>query len=92
MGRIDHQVKIRGFRIELGEIEAVINAHPQVMQVAVIPRPADDGGKALIAYCVPKTQVKPTPKRWPGAPNTNSLAGQVGLALHLGPRIARAGR
>jgi amino acid adenylation domain-containing protein len=56
LGRADHQIKIRGFRIELGEIESVISQHPQLLQIAVIARRADDGNKSLVAYCVPRTQ------------------------------------
>ncbi len=49
LGRIDQQVKLRGFRIELGEIEAALNAHPVVIESAVVLRERE-GDKILAAY------------------------------------------
>src|SRR5439155_8030275 len=39
LGRRDSQVKSRGYRIELGEIEAALNAHPAVVECAVVAIP-----------------------------------------------------
>ena len=39
LGRRDSQVKSRGYRIELGEIEAALNAHPAVVECAVLAIP-----------------------------------------------------
>ncbi|WP_437966991.1 amino acid adenylation domain-containing protein [Sorangium sp. So ce260] len=54
MGRRDHQVKIRGYRVELGEIEARIREHPAVGQVVVVVREDGAGGRAVVAYVVPR--------------------------------------
>jgi amino acid adenylation domain-containing protein len=41
LGRRDGQIKSRGYRIELGEIESVINAHPSIVECAVVAIPDD---------------------------------------------------
>ncbi|MEV6681883.1 amino acid adenylation domain-containing protein [Streptomyces erythrochromogenes] len=51
-GRSDHQVKIRGFRIEPEEIRHTLLQHPDVLQAAVVPHTAPDGGTRLTAYTV----------------------------------------
>ncbi|WP_437755164.1 non-ribosomal peptide synthetase [Sorangium sp. So ce1389] len=54
MGRRDHQVKIRGYRVELGEIEARVREHPAVGQAVVVVREDGAGGRAIVAYVVPR--------------------------------------
>ncbi|XVV08455.1 amino acid adenylation domain-containing protein [Actinoplanes sp. CA-131856] len=52
LGRTDDQVQIRGFRVEPAEVEAVLGGHPDVAQVAVVPR-----GGHLVAYAVARRPV-----------------------------------
>jgi amino acid adenylation domain-containing protein/FkbM family methyltransferase len=55
LGRVDRQVKIRGFRVELEEIESTLQQHPDVMDVAVIPR-GEHGEKRLVAFIAPRRE------------------------------------
>ena len=59
VGRNDFQVKIRGFRIELNEIKNVLDEHPGVEEVEVVPYEARLGEKRVVAYLV--TRDDPTP-------------------------------
>ena len=54
LGRRDSQVKTRGYRVELGEIEIVLNAHPEVVECAVVAVADDLVTNRLQAYVVPK--------------------------------------
>jgi thioesterase domain-containing protein len=54
VARGDRQIKIRGNRVEPGEVESVLAEHPNVEQVAVVPRDDGAGGHRLVAYVVPR--------------------------------------
>ncbi|MFH8609694.1 amino acid adenylation domain-containing protein [Streptomyces sp. NPDC018029] len=56
LGRIDRQVKLHGVRIEPGQIETVLVEHPAVRD-AVVVVDGSGGGKRLLAYVVPHTEV-----------------------------------
>lgn len=49
-GRSDNQISINGFRIEPGEIEVIISKHPQIHDVAIIPKRDEFNNWHLIAY------------------------------------------
>ncbi|MET9921263.1 amino acid adenylation domain-containing protein [Streptomyces sp. NPDC006435] len=51
-GRADRQVKLRGHRIELGGVEAVLEEHPEVVAVAVVPQGDASGDGHLAAFVV----------------------------------------
>jgi nonribosomal peptide synthetase protein BlmX len=53
-GRADHQVKIQGFRVELGAIESLLDTHDTIQRSIVVTRGTDAGGRALVAYVVPR--------------------------------------
>ena len=59
-GRRDSQIKSRGYRIELGEIEASLNAHPSILESAVVPVPDATYGNLIKAYVVTREAVTET--------------------------------
>lgn len=57
VGRKDSQIKILGHRIEIGEIENTFAKHPQIQDVAIIPK-KDNGETFLVAYYTSKNNVE----------------------------------
>ncbi len=63
LGRRDNQIKSRGYRIELGDIESAINAHPDVVECAVVAVPDEmisNRIRAFVAVKVPVTDAEMT--------------------------------
>jgi acetyl-CoA synthetase len=54
MGRIDDVMNISGHRIGTMEVESAIVAHPQVAEAAVVGRPDDLTGTAIVAFVTPR--------------------------------------
>ncbi|SFB45437.1 amino acid adenylation domain-containing protein [Clostridium frigidicarnis] len=64
LGRIDNQIKLNGMRVEIDEIERVLNSHETVLESAVVLNNIRNTQQMqLIAYIVPKKEIKVTELR-----------------------------
>ena len=54
MGRIDDVINVSGHRMGTMEVESALVAHPDVAEAAVVGKPHDVKGEAIVAYVVCK--------------------------------------
>ncbi|NYT23043.1 acetate--CoA ligase [Alcaligenaceae bacterium] len=57
MGRIDDVLNVSGHRLGTMEVESALVAHPLVAEAAVVGRPDDTTGEAVVAFVVLKRSV-----------------------------------
>jgi acetyl-CoA synthetase len=60
VGRIDDVLNVAGHRIGTAEVESAIVSHPSVAEAAVVGRPDDLKGQALVAFVTLKSGIAPT--------------------------------
>jgi len=58
MGRVDDVVNVSGHRLGTAEVESALVAHPSVAESAVVARPDDLKGSALVAFVTLKSHAK----------------------------------
>jgi acetyl-CoA synthetase len=58
MGRVDDVVNVSGHRLGTAEVESALVAHQYVAEAAVVARPDDIKGSALVAFVTLKTNTK----------------------------------
>jgi acetyl-CoA synthetase len=80
MGRIDDVVNVSGHRLGTAEIESTLVSHPAVAEAAVIGRPDEVTGEALVAFVTVKSSF------------TKSDALRKELAEYVAERIGRFAR
>src|SRR5215469_207293 len=61
VGRIDDVLNVAGHRIGTAEVESAIVSNPKVAEAAVVGRPDDMKGQALVAFVTLKGTIKPEP-------------------------------
>lgn len=61
VGRIDDVLNVAGHRIGTAEVESALVSNPQVAEAAVVGRPDELKGQALVAFVTLKSGVKATP-------------------------------
>ena len=59
MGRIDDEMNISGHRIGTMEVESALVSHKQVAEAAVVGRPDEITGTAIVAFVTPRVGTKP---------------------------------
>lgn len=62
MGRVDDVVNVSGHRLGTAEIESSLVAHAAVAEAAVVGRPDEVKGQALVAFVTPMQGVEATPE------------------------------
>jgi acetyl-CoA synthetase len=77
MGRVDDVVNVAGHRLGTAEIESVLVAHPSVAEAAVVGKPDELKGQALVAFVTVKGSIS----------STDALKKE--LANHIGTEIGR---
>jgi acetyl-CoA synthetase len=61
LGRVDDVIKVAGHRLSSMEIESVLVSHPAVAEAAVVARPDDIKGEAIICFVALRTGHEPSP-------------------------------
>jgi len=70
MGRVDDVINVSGHRIGTAEVESALVAHPKVAEAAVVGRPDEMKGSAIIAFVTlegrqhPSEELKGQLKEW----------------------------
>ncbi|MCA9707136.1 MAG: acetate--CoA ligase [Myxococcales bacterium] len=80
MGRVDDVVNVSGHRLGTAELESALVSHPSVAEAAVVARPDELTGQALVAFVTLKGGVTP------------SAALEHELADHVGQEIGKFAR
>jgi acetyl-CoA synthetase len=80
MGRVDDVVNVAGHRLGTAEVESALVAHPSVAEAAVVGRPDELKGQALVAFVTLKQ----------GVPASAELKAE--LAEHVAKEIGRFAR
>jgi acetyl-CoA synthetase len=62
VGRIDDVLNVAGHRLGTSEIESALVGHPSVAEAAVVGRPDEIKGQALVAFVTLKEKEYPTPE------------------------------
>ena len=55
MGRVDDVINVAGHRLSTMEIESALVSHPKVAEAAVVGRPDDLKGQAIVAFVTPRS-------------------------------------
>ncbi len=62
VGRIDDVLNVAGHRLGTSEVESALVAHPSVAEAAVVGRPDELKGQAVVCFVTVKTGVKASPE------------------------------
>ena len=62
VGRIDDVLTVAGHRLGTSEIESALVSHPSVAEAAVVGRPDELKGQAIVAFVMLKDQERPAPE------------------------------
>ncbi len=57
MGRVDDVINVAGHRLSTMEVESALVAHPKVAEAAVVGRPDELKGQAIVAFVTPRAGV-----------------------------------
>ncbi|HWQ02903.1 MAG TPA: acetyl-coenzyme A synthetase, partial [Candidatus Nitrosotenuis sp.] len=60
LGRVDDVIKVAGHRLSTMEIESALVSHPSVAESAVVARPDEIKGEAIVAFVTLRTGEKPS--------------------------------
>jgi acetyl-CoA synthetase len=61
VGRIDDVLNVAGHRLGTSEVESALVSHPQVAEAAVVGRPDELKGQAVVAFVILKQGMEATP-------------------------------
>ena len=62
MGRVDDVLNVAGHRLGTAELESVLVAHPDVAEAAIVGRPDELTGQAIVAFVTIKSGRTPSPE------------------------------
>src|SRR4029078_6884210 len=62
MGRIDDVINVSGHRLGTAEVESALVSHPAVAEAAVVARPDELKGSAIVAFVTLEGSHQPSPE------------------------------